>query len=244
MSLTRQILCEGYHDRAFWYGLLEKLGCKFAKEHSLPGHRKSPGEYVGVTPDGGVVSIVPVDGVPNLLPAVETRLLQREVRPIQHLIVNRDADTQAGEEGGMQSTALLRLAERLNIAARLTAEGDVILEEGAMRLSLVRWEADGETQEGIPNQQTLERMVSLAIHRAYPERSAEVSAWLRSRTGPPTYDLKEIAWSYMAGWFADSGCEDFYRALWREKRISAELEQILRDNGTWRVAESLAQSEG
>ena len=243
MSVTRQILCEGYHDRAFWYGLLEQHGCKFAKEHSLPGHQKSPGEYVGQTPDGGMVSIVPVDGVPNLLPAVETRLLQRKVRPIQHLIVNRDADTEAGEVGGMQPARLLQLAEQHKITVQLDEHGDVIVEDAAMKLSLVRWESEGETPEAVPSQQTLERIVCMAIYRAYPERSAEVSAWLRSRTKPPSYDLKEVAWSYMAGWFADSGCDDFYRSLWREKRISVELERILRLNGTWRVVESLTNAE-
>lgn len=244
MSLSRQILCEGYHDRAFWYGLLEYLGCQFRKELRLPSHGKAAGEYVGETPDGGFVSIVPVDGVRNLLPSVETRLLQHEVKPIQHLIVNRDADTEVGESGGMQVEQLLQLAQRVGIPAHLNADRDIQLDNDKMKVSLVRWETSDSAPLPIPTQQTLERMVCIAIHRVYPERTEEVNRWLQSRSHPPSYDVKEVAWSYMAGWYADSGCEDFYRSLWRDTEVAAELKQILRHNGSWRVAEALVQNTG
>jgi hypothetical protein len=44
----------------------------------------------------------------------------------------------------------------------------------------------------------------------------------------------------MAGWFPDSGCDDFFRAIWRDDALAAELQRRLTESGAWRVAKALA----
>jgi hypothetical protein len=45
----------------------------------------------------------------------------------------------------------------------------------------------------------------------------------------------------MAGWYADHGCEAFYRVLWSDPNVVGELEKRLRASGPWRIAEELAR---
>ena len=54
------------------------------------------------------------------------------------------------------------------------------------------------------------------------------------------WNVKEFAWSYMAGWYAELGSETFYRKLWSEDRSAAQLRSRLTKSGMWRVAEALA----
>lgn len=55
----RLILCEGYHDRAFWAGLLTRLGCEsfegrpVAQRVDLEGRRLDGGAFGFCTPSGG-----------------------------------------------------------------------------------------------------------------------------------------------------------------------------------------------
>jgi hypothetical protein len=58
---------------------------------------------------------------------------------------------------------------------------------------------------------------------------------------PPSADPKEHAWSYMAGWYADHGCEACYSNLWNDPRVVGELESRLRASGAWQMAESMAR---
>jgi len=55
----------------------------------------------------------------------------------------------------------------------------------------------------------------------------------------PTLTVKEYAWSYMAGWYAGNGCDDFYRCLWDDDAIVAELKSRLEESGVWPIIEHL-----
>ncbi|MHC4178430.1 MAG: hypothetical protein ACYSWU_13035, partial [Planctomycetota bacterium] len=118
--------------------------------------------------------------------------------------------------------------------------GDIALDSGATLVSLVRWEASDAPVSGVPTQQTLERLVCAALVAAYPDRGPAVKSWLDARPVGPEAGPKEYGWSYMAGWYAQHGCEDFYRNLWRDERVVAELQSRLTESGAWRVAEALA----
>ena len=75
---------------------------------------------------------------------------------------------------------------------------------------------------------------------ADPARAAAVQNWLDTRPLPPATAPKEHAWSYMAGWYAEHGCEAFYSNLWHDPRMVAELEAHLRSSGAWQIAVTLA----
>ena len=86
----------------------------------------------------------------------------------------------------------------------------------------------------------LERLACAALAAAYPARAAPVHNWLNARPAPPGVDPKEHAWSYMAGWYAEHGCEAFYSNLWNDPRVVAELDTRLRSSGAWQIAATLA----
>jgi hypothetical protein len=119
------------------------------------------------------------------------------------------------------------------------ADGDWILDGGATIVSLLHWQAADPATDGIPNKQTLERLVCAAIAAAYSNRSTAVAQWLVARPDAPLASVKEFAWSYMAGWAAEQGCDTFYSKLWQDAAIAHELEQRLRATGAWRIAEAL-----
>ncbi|NQT14748.1 MAG: hypothetical protein HQ582_18480 [Planctomycetes bacterium] len=45
----------------------------------------------------------------------------------------------------------------------------------------------------------------------------------------------------MAGWYAEHGCEAFYKCLWDDRAVITQLESRLRHCGAWRIAEALAE---
>jgi hypothetical protein len=73
-----------------------------------------------------------------------------------------------------------------------------------------------------------------------PPAAVSFMNWLDARPGPPPAGPKEHAWSYMAGWHAEHGCEDFYSNLWRDAAIVRELESRLRSSGAWQLAQAMA----
>jgi hypothetical protein len=105
----------------------------------------------------------------------------------------------------------------------------------------VRWEVNDPPAPGLPIQQTLERLVSAALASAYPARAAAVQNWLDARPLPPGADPKEHAWSYMAGWYAEHGCEAFYSNLWKDTGVVAELNARLQSSGAWQITSTLAR---
>jgi hypothetical protein len=124
--------------------------------------------------------------------------------------------------------------------AAVNADGEIEVDGGATKISLVRWEVADPKAPGLPDQQTLERLASAALAAVYPARAASVQRWLDARPIPPGADPKEHAWSYMAGWYAEQGCEAFYSNLWNDPRVVAEPEARLRSSGAWQIAATLA----
>jgi hypothetical protein len=111
--------------------------------------------------------------------------------------------------------------------------------EGHRAGSVVWSEPDAISSE-LPSKQTLERLVCAAIAAAYPERAVAVKGWLARKAVSGQPEHKAHAWTHMAGWFAKNGCDDFYRAVWRDDKIRPELETRLRASGAWAIAEALA----
>jgi hypothetical protein len=247
------ILCEGFHDRAFWDGWLTSLGCNSnGYKPDTPGYPAPDpwgrtvgrGQFAYRSTGGNFVRILPCNGKRNVLRAARNRLTQRTTERLVRLVINVDVDTSAagmapGPTGLRQQDVLLQV-QQIDRSASMNVDGEIEVDGGTTRVALVRWEVSDPPTRGLPDQQTLERLVSAALAAAYPARAASVQDWLDRRPVPPGADPKEHAWSYMAGWYATHGCEAFYSNLWTDSQVVAELETRLRSSGAWRIAETLA----
>lgn len=257
------ILCEGYHDRGFWAGWLEYLGCTDpgrppGTTGRVPvfdpwGNNVTRGEFGFHSKSGKFVRIFPCEGDrKRVLREARNRLGQERQRlqwqasqsRLARLILNIDPDVNADDtsaKSGFRRQDLRSLVNEFDPSAADDKHGNLVLFNGAIVVSLIRWEAsDGDTP-GLPRQQTLERLACAALVASYPDRGPAVRNWLDSRPDGPQPGPKEFGWSYMAGWYAEFACEGFYRALWSDQRVVGELRSRLEHSGAWRVAEALAE---
>lgn len=253
------VLCEGVHDRAFWKGWLSHLGCKDARP-VLPaggfGNASDPfgtvvdkGQFAFLTPSGAFVRVRPCNGDKGVLSELKRRLTGRTTHALRRLVVGLDVDADVAQPealdariGALRDKVRARV-QQADDAAHADADGDLVIDDGATLVSVVFWSAADEPTPELPTQQVLERLVCAALRAAYPDRAANVSAWLGSRKAAPSGTAglaKEHAWSHMAGWYAAHDCDDFYQNVWRDPAVAAQLEARLRASGAWRVAAALA----
>jgi hypothetical protein len=159
------------------------------------------------------------------------------------LVINIDSDVTASGTStgttGLRGQDVEQLVRTFDPAATLNPDGEIEVDGGATKVSLIRWEVNDPPAQGLPDQQTLERLASAALIAAYPARATAVQNWLDSRPNPPPRDAKDHAWSYMAGWYASHGCEAFYSNLWNDAGVVSELQTRLRGSGAWQIAEKL-----
>jgi hypothetical protein len=251
------ILCEGYHDRAFWKGWLTHLRCSdpgiplqgSSRRQDIIDPWKTKvvgGQYAYLSPTNQFIRVIPCQGdKTRILEFAKDRLIQRTRKALARLVINVDADTTAS---GIQSATGLRKQDVENYVrnnvdpqATLNAAGEIEVDGGQTLISLVRWEVADPPDLALPDQQTLERLTCAAIVAAYPTRKDPVAAWLSSRPAPPAASPKAHAWSHMAGWYAEHACENFYSSLWNDPAILQALEVRLRASGAWQIATALAQ---
>jgi hypothetical protein len=247
------ILCEGFHDRAFWDGWLTSLGCN--SDGFKPGTPGFPaldpwgdpvrrGQFAYRSKSGSFVRVRPCNGKSNVLQEARIRLTQRTTKRLLRLVINVDVDTSAAGTSpgptGLRQQDVLSQVQQIDPQASVNATGDIEVDGGATTVALIRWETNDPSARGLPDQQTLERLVSAALVAAYPPRAKAVQDWLDARLNPPPPDPKEHAWSHMAGWYAEHGCEDSYANLWRDPAVVRELEARLRSSGAWQIAATMA----
>jgi len=147
------ILCEGYHDRAFWAGFLEDAGFQDARPKRAGGSRGTAidpfgkpvasGDFAFLSNAGEFVRVRPCHGAPKVIERMKDRLTQRKTAGLEHLIINLDTD--ASDEGN-DSIAREDLSRAIRDRIRQIAEdfveepdGDVLLDQGATRISGVYW---------------------------------------------------------------------------------------------------------
>jgi hypothetical protein len=248
------VLCEGYHDRAFWAGWLRHLGC--SDQGFRPGTRGYPrpdpwgipirgGHFAYASLSNAFLRVVSCGGRGNILRDAEARLRDRATKALLRLVINIDPDVSAagtGSQTGLRHQDVEHFVrQRIDPSATVNTAGEIEIDAGATRIALVRWEVSDPPNPALPDQQTLERLVCSAMVAAYPARGQPVADWLASRPSPPPPNPKEHSWSYMAGWASEHGCEFFYSNLWNDAAIVGELETQLRATGAWQIAERLAQ---
>ncbi len=248
------VLCEGYYDRSFWAGWLTHLGCTDPGLPESSGPRKpvpdprgrpvAKGHFAFLSPQNSFVRVVPCNGRDRILPELRRRLQQRATESVARLVVCVDPDAVISNEAlhsarGLTLDDLKHTLDQWQVASREEA-GELAIDEGATSISLVRWEVEGSCSPGVPAQQTLERLVCAALVAANPERGEAVAQWLQGRPSPPDdANGKAHAWSFMAGWYAQLGCDRFYRHIWEDQALVNQLRILLERAGVWRIAESL-----
>lgn len=247
------ILCEGYHDRAFWAGWLTHLGCSDPGERP-DGTGRVPvsdpwnepvkgGQFAFRSRTAQFLRVVPCGGKDNLRRTAGLRLKARQNKELARLVLCVDSDRAADSpEPASQPWNRSALAAWLKQFGTVdeNGNGDLVLDGGTI-VSAVCWEAGDPTTAGLPAQQCLERLVCAALVAAYPKRGPAVSNWLDSRPEAPVAGPKEFAWSHLAGWYAEYGSETFFRKLWLNDRAVAELQPRLIACGAWQVAEALVR---
>jgi hypothetical protein len=249
------VLSEGYHDRAFWAGCLLHLGCTDPGARSDGSRRPqiidpfgdpvTGGQFAFHSKSGAFVRVVPAHGknrVPDLL---RMRLKESATKRVKRLVVNIDSDQHAdgSPHAGYVFTfdQVSALVQEFDPSGVTNADGDIEILDGETKISIVQWSAQDFAGPGLPHRQTLERLICAALMAAHPHRGPTVQTWLDSRQEAPVAGPKEYAWSYLAGWHADSGSyEGFCSTLWKHSSIVDQLRPRLEACGAWRVAQALA----
>ncbi len=230
------ILCEGYDDRAFWKGWLLSLGAldllqeagfdRTRLRNTLLGAniRSNDGDFCLRSPGGTYFVVRPCLGQTSIWTKAQVALNDRLV---DRVILNCDSDRPASDPEPIQ--------HRLQRLRQLNSE---------IPIDLVVWHCDDPPGlPGVPEQQTLERLICAAIASAQPETWKQaVEEFLRHEPvlGP---NHKNYAHAYWAKFFAHD-FDDIYQAVWSRERfaeVAAQLEARLRRNGDWeRIAELVA----
>jgi len=247
-----RILCEGFHDRAFWKGALKFLGCRSLGGPGIPppldpwGLRVTGGQFAFLGVRGTFIRVVPVNGRSNLLDDARTRLKERQQKGLVHLLLNSDSDENADGTPSLhrelQFETILQMAQFFDPDASRAAEHVISLDAGTCKIIAFPWRSTDPPTPGVPNQQTLERLICSALAAVHRDRPAPLEAWLKSRPAPPPPNPKEHAFSYLAGWFADKGSyEAFCEALWNDPPIAAQIRGQLERQGVWALLEELAE---
>lgn len=254
------VLCEGYHDRAFLAGaLVERLGWREpgidAEGRRLP-YRDRWGQVSGgdfgyeheVT--GAQIRLRPCHGHTKVPKAMERVLRGRTTHPFDRLLVNYD-----GDKGGDGPDFLARIHRsvgdtlaRSGAAPEAAREGRFSIDGGSRAVDAVVWHCDGGPRDGVPEQQCLERVICTAAAAVWPRRLESLGRWLRERPDPsvrivgddtgPDAVAKTYGWTLMGAWFAEHGCDDFLRQVWKNGPLADELQRILTESGAWRALES------
>lgn len=252
------VLCEGYDDRAFWAELLERR-FHFRDARGTRGRAIDPfgtdvtsGQFAFLSPSDHFVRVRPCMGRSEVFESLEDRLARRFDRPARRIVVSVDNDAATVEASALSQEAVFEAVaarvHRADASFERRPNGELILDSGSTTISIAVWSSQEDFTD-LPRKQTLERLVCAALRAAYPQRSRAVASWLMQRPEPPFAGLderrlslepKEHAHSHFAGWFAEHGCDDFFRAVWRDKKIAEQLEARLRQSGVWRVVEALA----
>lgn len=199
------------------------------------GDRVTSGHFgfQGVDSDKAFLRIVPAHGRPNIWASARPYLAGRETRRLRSLVLCRDTDHRDPSAPSAAHDWVTRLRE-FDTSAQVSSDGAaVLLFDDELPVYVIDWFTPGEVIPGAPQSQVLERLICTAMVRAYPERAEPVEAWLRSRPSPPPTDAKDHAWSYMAGWYSNQGCDAFCRLVWHDAKIADSLQDLLTKSGHW-----------
>ena len=241
-----EILCEGYHDRSFWSGMLQYLDWNIMEKWQGKKSRQYGFDDKDKTKS---VVVTPCEGKSNIGPELFLKLRRLETNPINHLIVNIDPDGQEFTAQFCKDTirnAIQKAQQELKNQKKEPFESkeagqhfQIKTQRGATQIHWVVWGTANSGGQNLPTQQTLERMICAAILEVYPDRAGPVNQFLTATPLPPgDTNPKSYAWSFMAKWAGESGCDRFYQALWEDEQVRESLKNIMTETGAWQAIEN------
>ncbi len=249
------ILCEGYHDRAFWSGYLMHRHFKDQRGTKARQETREPGQYDYLSPKGGhAISVYPCRGKDNIKNALTVKLAGLATDPKDQIIVSVDHDGDSLPIGCEPDWTLGNLCHDLNASKDKNGEAKAIeTKDGApphisysskdgqsTLIYLIQWSA-GESSIDYIHVQTLERMVCAAFKLAYANREPPVLNFMESRgDGAPEADGKAYACAHLAGWYGQSASlENLCREIWRDESMSKALLEVLQQANILPILEAI-----
>lgn len=246
MSRRRIVLCEGYDDRGFLAGLLvDGFRCTEARSVRPPKR----GSFIYQSLDGAEIEVTPVGGGSLADQAEQGRVLIERPSGIDAVVLLVDADRPAGSTSGHRSIpgSLHRDLDVVDGAdgwARVDPAGRNV------RVRVLEWwSPDAAGTPGVPDVDSLDRLVCAALAEAHPERIPSLEAWLDAQPAGDRRIPKQRTWSHYAKWWTTDHKGDyrspggFHRALWRDGSLRPLLERRLRAGealSTWLAFERIA----
>ncbi|MCU0701841.1 MAG: hypothetical protein MUC96_35500 [Myxococcaceae bacterium] len=241
----RVVVVEGFLDRAFVKGFIERRGCVSLGASGQPapkdpwGAQVKGGQYAFKTASGAFLRLVPAQGDAALLKTVRVFINDAPTRPVDVLLMIRDPDVDVGVDWrGPLAGRLDNLFGAEPTLVRHPTLANAFAGPGLSIGSLACWVAD-DVSPLLPGKQTLERLVVAAVDEAHPDWSAHVAQFLAGRPSPPASSGKEAAMALMAGWFSSRLSEGFFEAVWSDDRIAEALERRLAASDTLVALERL-----
>lgn len=230
------VLCEGFDDRSFWRGLLLRAGMREQRSPRQPRYQRKD-VYSFETAQRQIAYVVPCGARgAAVMTIAESELADRRQKPLGHLVINVDVDLASIQDIQRSVESLVR---RHDASAAATGTS-FSMDGGATNVHLAPWFSGSNEASNAPGQQTLERLICIAIERVFPTRASAVASWLGSRPDPLGKEHKAHAWSHYAGWYTSRGTGNFYEAMWEDERVGAALQALLSESGIWQLAQSIA----
>lgn len=219
-------------------------------EARIAPHPLEKGEHVFETAAGDWIFVRPCNNARDLWKSLRL-LAEKDLDPPAGIVVNVDSDRHAGE-GDPEAGARERLSQAIQESEGQRPAGERPYRIGRTRVELVVWHCeDAAGTMGVPDKQTLERLVCAAIAEASAgsENSQGWAASVRDFLAQEPrggQGHKNHALAYCAKWFVPER-EDLFRAVWSRESfpaVAAALESRLRATGGWKAAEALAFNSG
>jgi hypothetical protein len=228
MSGENVILVEGPDDRDFVGGWLVRAGWT-AKPRDIYVRKLPAFQFTFGHPSGAFARIVTFEtgaelGTGDRLRrAIGEQLRQHLNHPIARLVVVVDSDDAAGTRGNEVVAGVRR---------------DFTTTHTNIEWHGIVWACDDAAADGVPEKQTLERLVCAAFLEADAARGVAVKRWLEDAP-VAAVTHKNHAMSYWAKW-TNADRRDFYKGVWQDSAVATALEKRLRASGAWDVVERLA----
>ncbi len=239
----RVVICEGYHDRAFWKGWLKRRGCT-PRDTDPWGQRVKGGQHGWHTPSGAFVRVLPARGdLRQVLRFVRLYLRNAPTEPVPLMIISTDADARPLAERRVDVLRNIKaLVQPLALGEISADSGDLIL--GETRMVPLIWPCTlVEPAPGIPDCATLEQLVCGVLTRREETRGRQIRDFLKTAGEGAGWQRpadvgKSHAWAWMAHRQPVDECERFFEAPWEDDDLAADLEDAMGDDAA-RVIELL-----
>lgn len=245
MKTERVVLCEGEADLEFWLGWLTSIGCtdptnEGRKRVLDPWGRPVPPTQGWLHSKSGVpIRLVKCGDRFQVLREGKRRFDLRATAPTELMVLSMDGGVSAKDDLDRVRKTIGDRVEQWHERATRAPEGDLSVD--GTWVAIVAWGTNDPPKDGVPQGQTLERVVASAIVSAYPDRGAAVHAWLEAAPRAQFLSHESYLLSYVAKWWPGDPGPRFFRKVWQEPELIKRLGRRLQRIDAWRVGERLAE---